>query len=785
MNATPSVEQLQSELDAAHKRIEELERSAARQGFLLENVGHPMGLYRPDGALILMNKAAAINLGGAPEDFTGKSIADIFPENASCYMERLQLAHETGQPGEYTDLVALPAGERWFLSHYLPVGDGGGGWAVQIISQDISCQKYAEACLQKSEKQFQDIFNSSSDAIYIHELSGRFVAVNDAACKSLGYTREELLRMSPWNIDAPTGVELIHDRMQRIMDTEQLLFESVHIKKNGEELPVEIHSGLIIFNGEQCILSIARNLTERKKFEKDILEYQRLLTTTLDSVDSLIVLVDKDLRIVLSNWRDHEWVPESERRSRPYCYKAMKNMDSPCSHCPPLQTFQDGKTRWYEDQNPIDKSLKEISVIPIMGNDGRVEYVLENVRDVTQHKHIEESLRKAKLQAEEANLAKSEFLANMSHEIRTPLNGVMGMLQLMQVTGLTPEQQEYAKLASQSGRRLTRLLTDILDLSKVEAGRLEICNDPFELTDILASVRQLFAPTAAQKGLDFQLQMSLDAPNRINGDAARLQQVLNNIVGNAVKFTDQGSVTVQAWPLPERKPGQQWLLFIIADTGIGIPDDKLDKLFDPFTQAEHHYKRSYQGAGLGLSISRKLVQLMGGTIAVSSEAGKGCTFYLSLPFEKAQAHKPHAHGDCPSCDLAAPAGLCVLLAEDDATHKLSTTVMLQKRGHTVTAVDNGQQAVEALQKHSFDLVLMDVQMPVMDGVTATRAIRAGQAGEANADIPILAITAYAMDGDRSRLLEAGMDAYVAKPIDPQYLFREMSQLVRRSASDGV
>ncbi len=410
---------------------------------------------------------------------------------------------------------------------------------------------------------------------------------------------------------------------------------------------------------------------------------------------------------------------------------------------------------------------------------GEVVAILSQVADVTALNEAMASLAKSKLVAEEANQAKSEFLANMSHEIRTPLNGILGMLQLMKTTPLSNEQKTYADTAIQSSTRLTTLLSDILDLSRVEAGRLELANEPFDLREVVQAMSQLYAPAAKQKHLGLDLVVDPDIPKILSGDATRLQQVLSNLIGNAIKFTETGGLSMHAQLMPPSGDTAR-VLFTIADTGMGIPDHLLGKLFETFTQAEGHFSRRFQGAGLGLAIAKRLVDLMGGAMAVDSEIDRGTVFFVTIPFAKSEAVRAETQS-APRFEVRT--GLKLLLAEDDKVNQFAMSKILERMGHHVHVVEDGLQALAELARQQFDCVIMDVQMPAMSGVEATKAIRRGEAGEANAGIPVLAMTAHAMVGDKESFLGAGMNGYIAKPVTADELELLLAELTARPGDD--
>jgi len=385
------------------------------------------------------------------------------------------------------------------------------------------------------------------------------------------------------------------------------------------------------------------------------------------------------------------------------------------------------------------------------------------------------ALEQATLNAQAANQAKSEFLANMSHEIRTPLNGLLGMLQLLQTTPLNTEQHDFVATAIKSSQRLTRLLSDILDLSRFEADKLTLREVGFDLREVRQSVVDLFSVAAGEQDIQFEFCMDNNVPVHLVGDDVRLHQILLNLIGNAIKFSPGGTVRVSTHQLPQNRNTAR-LLFVISDTGAGIPANRLHEVFDPFTQIAQSYTREHQGAGLGLSIVRRIVQLMQGSLEVDSEIGKGTTIYVSLPFERDQSPKLVAteHQE----DTATCSCLHILLAEDDDVNLMAGKHLLEKLGHRVTTAKDGREVLEHVQNTDVDLIFMDIQMPKLDGYEATKRIRTFEAFESKPRVPIVAMTAYSMNGDREKFLQAGMNDYIPKPVGVDMLRRAIARVMR-------
>ena len=502
---------------------------------------------------------------------------------------------------------------------------------------------------------------------------------------------------------------------------------------------------------------------------------RRLGQPLLDAVASGLLVVDSDLNIVASNERF--WAgsaaPEALRRpgaSIEPCLRALAELGE--WRAQDVETAL-GRLRSAEpfviERQGFGGRVTRDEALPIASGGWMItaEDVTVVARRARELQELAADLRDAKKDAEAANEAKSAFLATMSHEIRTPLNGVLGMTQAMAQDDLSPVQGERLGVIRQSGECLLAILNDILDLSKIEAGKLELEETDFDLEALLLGARSTFTALANKKGLSFDLTVAPEALGAWRGDPTRVRQILYNLISNALKFTEQGEVRVAAICKDEA------LTLIVTDTGIGIPDDCLKGLFDKFVQADASTTSRYGGTGLGLAITRQLAELMGGGIVVTSEEGRGTVFtvHLNLPRGEAVTTAGEASGSLP---LSAEKGLKVLAAEDNAVNQLVLKTLLHQLGVDLTVVDDGIEAVEAWRREPWDLILMDVQMPRMDGPGAARAIRAGEASSGRARTPIIALTANVMTHQVAEYLGAGMDRCVAKPLQIGALVEAMT-----------
>jgi two-component system, chemotaxis family, CheB/CheR fusion protein len=439
------------------------------------------------------------------------------------------------------------------------------------------------------------------------------------------------------------------------------------------------------------------------------------------------------------------------------------------------------------------KIIMESSVSDLRNKQGERVGLLAILRDITERKRIERELQEAKEKTETASQAKSEFLANMSHEIRTPLNGIMGMTELLLKTELAETQRSYLAGIKDSIVSLRTIISDILDLSKIEARKLDLANEPFDLGETLEAALAPLKMIAVEKGLRINFLINPGIPMKLKGDPLRLRQILNNLVGNAIKFTVKGSIDIQVGTLDLlttmtaslssqaqselSMPAPVRLLVSVRDTGVGIPLEDQKSIFDMFVQGDISSKKKHMGSGLGLTIVRNLVELMHGNIWVVSKVGQGSTFYFNVLLQ--QQSLLEAQPDSQEDLSVTLPPLKILVVEDNALNRLYAKEILRQEGHTVMAVESGLAGLAALEKESFDVVLLDISMPDMDGIEVIKRIRGASGGGIDPNTVVIALTAYAFEEDKERILRAGMNGYIAKPVEPEALMKALKLIAKK------
>ncbi len=639
-------------------------------------------------------------------------------------------------------------------------------------------RKQINDALRRSEEQFRSLTENSPDFIMRYDRQCRHTYMNPAGLQASGLLPSQIIGKTHRESGFPEDLSSFWEgKILSVFETaEPCLEEFEWASAYGPvylawRLTPEFDDEGRVFS----VLGVSRDITQIKRAEH---EYRQLFTTMTSGFAVHEIILDAkgcphDYRFLYVN---AAYVTFFDITAEAIIGKTVREV------FPETQTLLlerlgetalNGQPIWFDFFNPVQNRHFEISAYsPVKGQLATV------FEDITERKRAEKELLLAKEAAEAANHAKSAFLANMSHEIRTPLNGVLGMLQLIRISEDLTEVEMYAEMGIRAGQRLTSLLGDILDLSRIEAGRMPIASKPFVLADIFTALAETFSPMNYSKGLPLVIKPSPGIPTDIVGDDVRVRQVLFNLVGNAMKFTDQGEVLVEVSTLLPHPSGMARLLFIVSDTGIGIPDEKVDQICAPFTQVSEDFTRSHQGAGLGLAIALKLIDAMGGTLTFDSTVGQGTSVYLVLPFSIPEyAASPATPESIRGGKI--PVSLRLLLVEDDETCRLSARLTLQKMGHTVVTAKNGAEALETLRGTFFDCVFMDVQMDVLDGVEATRMIRSGNSGALDTQVPIIAMTAYAMSGDCERFLEAGMNDYIAKPVQVEELKKALERVAEK------
>jgi len=653
---------------------------------------------------------------------------------------------------------------------------------VSHILAAYIARKQDETALQERERMYHLVAETAGDGFWVVDKTGRLLEVNEAYMRQSGYSRAELLTMHIWDLDATERPEDTAAHIEQFIRHGQLLFQTKHRTKEGPLLDIEGSASYCPVLGGRFFV-FHRDITARRAAEETL----RKLSSAVEQSSNVILITNGNAEIEFVNEAFTEVTGYRAKEVLGRKTSLLRSGETPDSVFAAMwHALRHGVTWRGElvNRRKNGELFPTYQIIsPIRGEDGQISHYVSISEDISEKKrigqeldhhrhHLEElvatrtsELVAARLEAERLARVKSEFLANMSHEIRTPMNAVLGMARIGQRDSEGRAARETFGHILEAGQHLLGVINDILDFSRIDAGKLALETRPFDLAAAVAHASSLVRERASAKGLALSLDVAADLPAWVMGDGMRLEQIVLNLLGNAVKFTERGEVSLSV-----RRVGED-TLFRVADSGVGMTPEQLSRLFSAFEQADASTTRQFGGSGLGLAISRNLARLMGGDIGVESEAGVGSVFTLRLPLPAAT---PLAE---PAVQRAsrALAGLRILAAEDVEINRLVLEDLLEHEGARVVFAENGQQALDRLAEHgaaAFDVVLMDVQMPVMDGHAATRRLR-----EIAPDLPVIGLTAHALAEEREKCLAAGMADHVTKPIDADVLVAAILRLV--------
>jgi PAS domain S-box-containing protein len=758
---------------------QKLRESEERFREVFEHAPVGMSVARPDGRIVQVNAAFCRMLGYSEQDLLESVWSKlVHPDDVAPSLtmgEQLRrdpnCCVETEKRYIHRDGTVV-----WGRMRMSMVRDAGGEPQYFVVHvEDISERKRAEEAARESEDRFRLVSDSCPMPMWVTGPQGETQFINRAYQEFCGTTCEEVLDGKWQALVHPDDVPEYVQTFQRAVQEHQAFNAEARVRRaDGEWRWIAVYAEPRFSPGGEFLghVGVCPDITERKQAEQAIRGSEEKFRQLAENIREVFWMMTPaaDEILYVSPAYEGVWgrTCESLYKSPMDWAEAIEPDDREKAHATFARQIRGervdseyriftpgGQQKWIRDR-----------AFPILDRAGELVRVVGIAEEITEQKRYERELIQAREGADAANRAKSRFLANMSHEIRTPMNGVLGMVQLLLETDLTPEQRRYAYVAQNSGQALLVLIDGILDLARIEARKISLENLDFKLHDTIDSVVQLLRGQAKAKGLDFQSRVSPGTPQLLRGDAHRLGQVITNLVGNAIKFTETGRITLEA-ALENQSDTMAIVRFTVADTGIGIGADQAERLFSPFVQADASTTRKYGGTGLGLAICKQLVELMGGAIGVNSQQGEGSTFWFTAAFELASPGRLQPVSE-PAQERSGTARrtnpslhkVRILVAEDNAINREVALAQLRKLGCDAGAVTNGAEAVEAVRRGEYHLVLMDCQMPVMDGFEATRCIRS-----INPRFPIIAMTANAMPSDRERCLHEGMNDYLSKPVN--------------------
>ncbi|MDX9823062.1 MAG: PAS domain S-box protein, partial [Syntrophales bacterium] len=760
----------------------------AMQRAILNNAGYAIISTDPEGTIVSFNAAAERLLGWKAEEMIGRKSSEVLHDAGEIRRRADQISQKLKRdvaPGFDVLAAGVRRGEEdeqeWTYIHKdgrrIPVvlsvtamrDEQGAVTGFVEIARDITLRKRAE----EDRRKLYRAVEQSPATVVVTDVNGIIEYVNPKFTQITGYSAQEAIGQNPRILKSgDTPPEGYRNLWETITAGNEWRGVFHNKKKNGQLYweavsisPVKDDAGRITH-----FVAVKEDITEMRAAQEELAK----LSLVASKTDNAVIITDREGRI--------EWVNDGFSRITGYTLaEVMGRKPGNILRGPLTDAETEGRIR---ASLASRKSFTEeilnyrkdggaywlsMTITPVLDERGDVLRFVAIESDITGRKRTEEELHKAKQEAESANRAKSEFLASMSHEIRTPMNAILGMADLLWESDLTEEQKKYVGVFRSAGENLLNLINDILDLSKVESGRMILEAANFRPAEVLNEACGIMSARARKKGLDLSCRIDSGVPALLVGDAVRLRQILLNLIGNAVKFTEKGRILVEVGPAPSAPatPDDESCLleFKVADTGVGIPPDKMDAIFERFTQADSSTTRRYGGSGLGLTISRQLVELMGGRIGVESEPGKGSTFTFTARLGKASGKdriEPPGKTEVQQADRA----VRILLVEDTEDNRLLVQAYLRKTPFLLETAENGKVGLEkyTADPRAYDIVLMDMQMPVMDGYTAAGEIRKWELRTGGARVPIVALTAHALKEDIRKSIDAGCDDHLTKPI---------------------
>jgi PAS domain S-box-containing protein len=662
-----------------------------------------------------------------------------------------------------------------------PVFDNDGQIEMVIgYSLNVTRNKLIEEQAQKSQKRYKEIFNYSQAWIVTHTLNGEILTINPAACRILGYKENEMVgRNISSFLQQKMRKEFEEDYLQKIKDigvTEGVLTIN---NRSGDKIHLLYQNYLLSeADSDPYIIGFAQNITDRLYAEEALKRSEEKYRKIIENMNLGMLEIDAEDRIIFAN---QQFCNMSGYSMLELSFKKANDLflEDAANRVVSEKTWrrQMGISNKYEIQIKTksgDSKWWLASTAPLHNPDGSIKGSISIHLDISRQKKMEKDLRVAMQNAENSSQAKEAFLANMSHEIRTPINAIMGMGKLLSKSNLNKQQLFYLSSIRTASENLLVVINDVLDISKIEAGKVTLETIAFDIENLSKHAITMLSPKAEEKGLEITCEIDKDISHSLMGDPYRINQVLINMLSNAIKFTEAGHIHFAA-----RLVGQtgdlQKILITVEDTGVGISDDYLSTIFNKFTQEDETVVRKFGGTGLGMSITKQLMELMGGSIDIVSKKNVGTTIRLTFEL-KIGTQKILEKKRAVKTDTSNLGNKKVLLVEDNELNRLLAYTILTQYGALVTSAENGLVAIECIEKEDFDIILMDVQMPVLDGVKATQIIREKH----NAHIPIIALTANALKGRKEEYLKAGMNDYIAKPYNEEKMIAIISNWLHRA-----